>query len=86
MSLVVRHGDEKMTKVTIRTVDGGLQEYEESGNKLIRKLIALQNDGCKGKQLIHDLISDDWGVPPLCVQIEGKSKDGDKINVTIPYE
>lgn len=75
-----------MAKVIIRTVDGGLQEYEDPGSKLIQKLIALQKDGHKGKQLINLLISDDWGPPPLTVEIEGKSKDGAKVNVTIPYE
>ena len=75
-----------MIKVIIRTVDGGLQEYEEPGSRLIQKLIALQNDGYKGKQLIDLLVSDDWGPPPLTVEIKGKSEDGVKVNVTIPYE
>lgn len=75
-----------MTKVIIRTVDGGLQEYEDPGSSLVQKLIALQNEGYNGKQLIDLLISDDWGPPPLTVEIKGKSVDGAKVNVVIPYE
>lgn len=75
-----------MTKVIIRTVNGDLQEYEDPGSSLVQKLIALQNEGYNGKQLIDLLISDDWGPPPLTVEIKGKSVDGAKVNVVIPYE
>lgn len=43
-----------MINVTIRFVDGSLQEFEEDDN-FLAKLNALQNAGYKGKQLFNKL-------------------------------
>lgn len=71
-------------KVSIRLVDGGLQEYDES-QFFLQKMHSLQSQGFKGKQLIHYLITDDWGAPPTVVKISGKDSDGKSFEVRIPY-
>lgn len=47
-----------MVKITIRFVDGGLDEFEENDHFLLR-MNALQMNGYKGKDLINELITDD---------------------------
>lgn len=73
-----------MIQVSIRFVDGGFQEYSERSDFLSR-LTELQNQGYEGKELINTLITDDWGVPPLSVQIRGKGPDGSEVDLQIPY-
>jgi hypothetical protein len=74
-----------MVQVSIRFVDGGFQEYSESSDFLLR-LTELQNQGHEGRALINALISDDWGAPPLCVQIKGKGLNGSEIDLQITYD
>jgi hypothetical protein len=38
-----------------------------------------------GKQLINELISDDFGAPPKCLIIECKTKDNRSVTISIPY-
>jgi hypothetical protein len=71
-------------KISIRLVDGGLQEFPES-SEFLHKLRSLQSQGLTGKQLIHRLISDDWGAPPTVVEISGKDSDGKNFEIRIPY-
>lgn len=73
-----------MINVTIRFVDGSLQEFEEDDN-FLAKLNALQNAGYKGKQLVNKLITDDWGPPPVLIEIKGKKADGSSVDLRIPY-
>ena len=73
-----------MVKITIRFVDGSLDEFEESDHFLLR-MNALQINGYRGKELINELITDDWGPPPLFVEIKGIKEDGTKVDLTIPY-
>jgi hypothetical protein len=58
-----------MLKVSVRTVDGGLQEFDEP-DSIFEKLSALRHDGYAGKKLIHTLLTDDWGPPPVGVRIK----------------
>ena len=39
-----------------------------------------------GKELIHELISDDFGPPPRSLEIEARTKDGEKVTISIPYD
>ena len=39
-----------------------------------------------GKQLIHELITDDFGKPPRSLCIEAQTEDGQSVTVTIPYD
>ena len=73
-----------MIQVSISFTDGDFQEYAESSDFLSR-LTELQNQGYEGKKLINALISDDWGAPPLVVQIKGRVPNGSEIDLQIPY-
>lgn len=73
-----------MVKITIKFVDGSLSEFDESDHFLLR-MNTLQMHGYKGKELINELITDDWGPPPLLVKIKGIKEDGNKVDLTIPY-
>lgn len=73
-----------MIKIIIRFVDGGLQEYNENPLFYKRYEILLKN-GLNGKKLIHELITDDWGAPPIAVYIDGEDENGNIINEVIPY-
>jgi len=39
-----------------------------------------------GKELIHDLFTDDWGCPPTSMNIEAVSENGVKVTISIPYD
>ena len=70
--------------VLVRLVDGSLMQFDAALD-LLERLNALQAQGLRGKQLIHQLLSDDWGPPPLFVEIVGTSHDGKQVKVQIPY-
>lgn len=74
-----------MIRVIIRFVDGGIQEFDE-GLSFLKKLSDLKKIGYDGKDLIHALLTDDWGPPPSHINIKGKSETGKKIDITIPYK
>lgn len=73
-----------MVTVEINTVDGGYQNYDED-DQFLNRLKSLQAQGYTGKELIHALISDDWGAPPLVVVIKW-SKNGQNFITNIPYD
>ncbi|MCW8825452.1 MAG: hypothetical protein OQK78_03410 [Gammaproteobacteria bacterium] len=73
-----------MIRVTARLVDGGVQEFTE-GDSFITRLHLLQKSGYEGKELVHELITDDWGAPPVYVEITGTTSEGENINARIPY-
>jgi hypothetical protein len=68
--------------VTVRTLDGGSQEWSEDAEPLLRRHKALQARGYAGKELIHALWTDDWAAPPRLVEISGEGFD----TIRIPYE
>lgn len=70
--------------VSIRMVDGSLSEFA-ADEGFLNKLHALQAQGLRGKQLIHELLSDDWGPPPCVVEIHETLLDGKQIDIRIPY-
>lgn len=71
--------------VEARLVDGGLLTYDTTP-KLWRRLLELEAKGLAGKALIHELLPDDWGPPPVSVTISGRSDDGKKVSRYIPYD
>lgn len=71
--------------VTIRLVDGGFQEFTK-GPEILKELESLQREGLAGRQLIDNLISDDWAAPPSFVSISGLDERGKKVTHTIAYE
>lgn len=66
-------------------VDGGLMNIPLHESDLER-LRSLQEQGLKGKALLHAFLTDDWGPPPLEVRVEGEDSEGDKVNIVIPYD
>jgi len=70
--------------VKAHLADGGLQELT-FGPELLQQLESLQKQGYTGKQLIDRLITDDWGPPPVFVEISGTTSDGRIVDVRIPY-
>jgi hypothetical protein len=71
-------------RVSVRLVDGGMTEFSK-GTEFLRELRLLQSQGFSGKELVHRLLTDDWGTPPLVVEISGKNPDGTIFEVRIPY-
>lgn len=73
-----------MIQVSIKLVDGGLQELTED-DEFISQLETLKNQGYEGKELIHQLITDDWAAPPVYIDINGTTSNGSVVNIRIPY-
>ena len=73
-----------MVRVEVSLVHGGDQSWTE-GDSLVREMEELKRSGLKGKALIHALIADDWGPPPIGVRIRGTLEDGSTVNEWIPY-
>lgn len=74
------------TKVVVfaQLVDGSVREYE-AGAELPTQLRNLRSKGFEGKQLIHKLITDDWGPPPRFLEIKEYGEDGALSTTRIPY-
>jgi hypothetical protein len=51
----------------------------------VRELRSLQSQGLGGKNLVHELLTDDWGAPPTVVVISWKSADGKYVEERISY-
>lgn len=73
-----------MIHVSIKLVDDSLQEQTEN-DEFLSQLKILKNQGYEGKELIHQLITDDWGAPPVYVDINGTKSNGSVVNIRIPY-
>ena len=67
-----------------RLVDGGTLDLEFS-DEMIAKLKALRAEGYTGKRLIQLLYTDDWGPPPIVVEIRGTTSTGEIVDTRIPY-
>ncbi len=39
-----------------------------------------------GRELIHDMLTDDWGPPPTALVFEAKTDDGKTVRISIPYD
>ena len=46
---------------------------------------SLPLDFSSGKDIIHKLISDDFGIPPTSLIFEANTKDGKIFKIVIPY-
>lgn len=72
-------------EVTAHLVNGCLLDIDVEPDFLAR-LQSLQGQGLEGRALIHELLTDDWGAPPVFLRIVGAGLDGKSIDITIPYE
>lgn len=39
-----------------------------------------------GRELIVELLTDDWGAPPRGLVIEAMTKEGQSVRISIPYD
>jgi hypothetical protein len=76
--------DDAVVKVSISFVNGEYREYYDS-YKLIERYDVLLQEGLLGKQLVHELLTDDWGPPPVGVRLEGRRKDNRDFHAHIEY-
>lgn len=76
--------DKAVVLVSIGFVDGGSHEYYE-GHELIDRYEQLKQRGLEGKALVHALFSDDWGPPPVWINLAGHRKDDRPFRIDIPY-
>ena len=74
-----------MISVEIRFVDGGYQEFTQP-DSIVGRLRNLQSSGIAGKELVHSLLTDDWGPPPSTVRLVGTLGDGTRVDETIVYQ
>jgi len=38
-----------------------------------------------GRELIQELVGDDWAAPPSCLRIEAMGDDGTTVVISVPY-
>ena len=75
----------KLLNVRVSLVSGADQEWSEK-ESILRKLKKLRDEGYKGRHLIDTLITDDWGAPPVYVEITGKTKEGKTVTEKLIYD
>jgi hypothetical protein len=66
-------------KVLADLADGSQMRF--TGDHYVSKYKSLAAQGYEGKALIHALLTDDWGAPPLRVRIQ---ENGNEVAL-IPY-
>lgn len=73
--------------MTIQTfyIDGSVSEFT-TDESIVEQLGFFKDQGYKGIELVHRLISDDFSAPPTSVNISGKLKSGIDIDETIYYQ
>lgn len=75
---------QRAVKVVVNLVNGDRSEWTEP-LVILAKHDRLVHEGLKGKALIHELLTDDWGAPPTCVTLSCPGVDGKLIEIVIPY-
>lgn len=72
-------------KVETFLVDGSYMDWEE-GPDFFARYTELVAQGYEGKQLIHHLVTDDWGPPPVRIRLSGSDLAGAPIDINIQYD
>ncbi len=68
-------------------VNGGIADIPvDNAEKFLLKLKRLRDMGYQGEQLVNELITDDWGPPPVIVVVKGKLLSGKSVNFTLTYD
>ena len=75
-----------MIHIKIFFVDESITEYDVIDPNFSKRLKKLQESGYKGKELINNLISDDWAAPPRTVRIIGSDSNDGSIDIRINYK
>jgi hypothetical protein len=74
-----------MIRVSVHAVDGSLQEWY-APDDVVDRLRTLQREGVRGRELIHKLLTDDWGVPPSTITISGTLQTGERVHFALAYD
>lgn len=72
-----------MIEATAYLVDGSVLDL---GRVSIAKLLRLQGEGYAGRELVHALITDDWGAPLRYVKLAGTDDAGKPCEIVIHYD
>lgn len=64
-------------------VDGSMLDM---GAVSAAKLRRLEAEGYEGRELINELLTDDWGAPPRFIELIGKDAVGQPLRHVIHYE
>ena len=78
------NSETRLVKVEANLVDGSYMEWTVP-LAILAKHDRLVHEGLKGKALIHELLTDDWGAPPTRVTLSCPGVDGKLIEIVIPY-
>jgi hypothetical protein len=73
-----------MIKVAIHFVDGGYDERQFDDRFVIR-LRELRRDEQSEREIIDDLLGDDWAAPPSYVTVTGVLRGGDVVQESLSY-
>ncbi len=74
-----------MINIRIYHVDSSMSEWEED-EAIIDTLNELMALGYEGKELVNQLLTDDWGAPPRSVILTGTRENGEEINIALKYQ
>lgn len=72
-------------RVEARLVDGGAMDWV-FGPEFVSKLKALEKDGLVGRALVHEILTDDWGAPPIVVTVSWTEPTGERVERNINYD
>ncbi len=74
-----------MIKIEIRQVDGGYHEFS-GDDELYQRMLALQNEGIRGKELIDSLLPGERSSPPTVVTLHGTDSAGKEFRHVLSYD
>jgi hypothetical protein len=74
----------RLVKVVADLVDDGRSQWTQPLT-ILAKHDRLVHEGLSGKALIHALLTDDWGPPPVRVTLSCPGVNGKDVEIVIPY-
>jgi hypothetical protein len=72
-------------RVDVRLVDGSAMDWIEPPS-ILQRLAELEARGFQGKPLIHELLTDDWGPPPVTITLTWTDANGRPATRMLPYD
>lgn len=75
-----------MVKVEISFVDGSARPPLHKGDEFYRQFKSMKGEGFDGREIVFELISDDWAAPPSGIRVVGTLEDGTRIDEYLPCE
>jgi len=64
-----------MIKISASLVDGSAQDWTDS-DAIYHRYIEFRDQGYEGRELVDRFLTDDWGAPPLNIELTGTLDDG----------